>query len=103
MATVYSRSVPNRIRCFTSAFFDISSLNAPHLLRPSFVRDCRTVISRPGREPHHGEVIQDRAVEITSEIIKHLVNHGPAGGAETARTLDQPKNTVHDYLQSLVT
>lgn len=43
------------------------------------------------------------AVEITSEIIEHLVDHGPAGVAETARALDRPKSTVHDYLQSLAT
>lgn len=41
------------------------------------------------------------AVEITFEIIEHLVDHGPAGVAGTARALDRPKSTVHDYLQSL--
>lgn len=41
------------------------------------------------------------AVEIASEIIEHLVDHGPMGVTETARALDRPKSTVHDYLQSL--
>lgn len=48
-----------------------------------------------GRTPKIG------AVEITFEIVEHLVAHGPAGVAGTARALDRPKSTVHDYLQSL--
>lgn len=43
------------------------------------------------------------AMEITSEIIEQLVDHGPAGVRETARALDRPKSTVHDYFQSLAT
>jgi IclR family acetate operon transcriptional repressor len=43
------------------------------------------------------------AVKITFEIVEHLVDHGPVGVAGTARALDRPKSTVHDYLQSLTT
>lgn len=41
------------------------------------------------------------AVDITFEIIEHLVETGPSGVAAVARALDRPKSTVHDYLQSL--
>lgn len=41
------------------------------------------------------------SVEIAFEIVEHLVDRGPSGVTETARALDRPKSTVHDYLQSL--
>jgi DNA-binding IclR family transcriptional regulator len=41
------------------------------------------------------------AVDTAFEIVEHLVAVGGAGVAETARAVDRPKSTTHDYLQSL--
>lgn len=41
------------------------------------------------------------AVGVTFDIVEHLVESEGAGVAETARAIDRPKSTTHDYLQSL--
>jgi DNA-binding IclR family transcriptional regulator len=41
------------------------------------------------------------AVDTAFDIVEHLVETGGAGVTETARAVDRPKSTTHDYLQSL--
>ena len=41
------------------------------------------------------------AVGVAFDIVEHLVKSEGAGVAETARAIDRPKSTTHDYLQSL--
>jgi IclR family acetate operon transcriptional repressor len=48
-----------------------------------------------------GSDVKIGAVDITFEIVEHLVESGGSGVAETARAIDRPKSTTHDYLQSL--
>jgi DNA-binding IclR family transcriptional regulator len=48
-----------------------------------------------------GPGVRIGAVDTAFEIVEHLVESGGAGVAETARAVDRPKSTVHDYLQSL--
>jgi IclR family acetate operon transcriptional repressor len=43
------------------------------------------------------------SIGVAFDIVEHLVESEGAGVAETARAIDRPKSTIHDYLQSLAT